>query len=113
MSDESNTEHSSSNVNVAPWLSRAALDMSVFFLLYAPTLVSTKLVILILTFIQDRKRFAHSSIKKSEQSTNFIPLAAFDYDCRALDGPNDPLALSYENFMCVDDPSSRRCAETH
>ena len=71
MSDESNTEHSSSNVNVAPWLSRAALDMSVFFLLYAPTFVITKLVLLIPTFIQDRKRFVHSSIKEANGALTY------------------------------------------
>ncbi|KAF9646191.1 cytochrome P450 [Thelephora ganbajun] len=55
MSDEGDMERSSSDMNVASWLSRATLDV--------------------------------------------IGRAAFDYDCRALDGPNDPLVRSYENFL--------------
>jgi len=37
MSDESDMEQSSSDMNVAPWLSRAALDVSVSFLRCART----------------------------------------------------------------------------
>lgn len=59
--------------------------------------------------LQDRKRFAQR-ISKSNPA-NLLPSAAFDYDCRALDGPNDPLVRSYDNFMYVDDtPSLPRTA---
>ncbi|KAF9784098.1 cytochrome P450 [Thelephora terrestris] len=64
-SDESDMEQSSSDMNVAPWLSRATLDVSVFLFSCAMPLVTT----------------------------------AFDYDFKALDGPNDPLVRSYENFL--------------
>lgn len=53
------------------------------------------------------------SISAEMNSINFMPSAAFDYDCRALDGPNDPLVRSYENFMCVDDTLPQLCVAAH
>ena len=40
-------------------------------------------------------------MKRSELSADFILSAAFDYDCKALDGSNDPMVRSYENIMYV------------
>jgi len=40
MSDDSDIEQSSSDINVASWLSHATLDMSVSFLSFATTLVN-------------------------------------------------------------------------
>ena len=42
MSNENDMEHSSSDMNVAPWLSHATLDMSVSFLRCARTLVNSE-----------------------------------------------------------------------
>jgi len=45
MSDESDMEQSSSDMNVAPWLSRATLDVSVSFLSSAATSVTGELIL--------------------------------------------------------------------
>lgn len=52
-------------------------------------------------------------MKSSEPGTNFVRLAAFDYDCKALDDSDDPLVRSYENFLCVDDLFFRLYAAAH
>ena len=44
MSDESDMEQSSSDMNVASWLSRATLDVSVSFLQSATTSVTGELI---------------------------------------------------------------------
>jgi len=44
---------------------------------------------------------------------DFVPSAAFDYDCKALDGSNDPLVRSYQNFLCVDDKLFQLCPIAH
>jgi hypothetical protein len=45
MSDENDMEQSSSDMNVAYWLNRATLDVSVSFLRCAATLVTGKLTL--------------------------------------------------------------------
>ena len=45
MSDESDVEQSSSDINVASWLSRATLDVLVSLLLCATTLVTGELTL--------------------------------------------------------------------
>lgn len=52
-------------------------------------------------------------MKRSESNSDFVYPAAFDYDFKALDDPDDPLVRSYENFMCVDNQFFRLCAVAH
>jgi hypothetical protein len=102
-----------SDMNIAPWLSRATLDMSVSSLRCVTTLCTNKLTLSQLLFRIGRGLLADPPREVNGVLTLSIQSAAFDYDCRALDGPNDPLVRSYENFMCVDDTPFRSCVVTH